>query len=201
MIQDQLSEGEIERYQSFTNQTRKLQWLAGRIVAKAAVSSYLGQKNLFPSSIEITTSPSNEPLVSLPANQSLEVPKISISHRDDCAVAVASDRSRIGIDVEILAVEIAEIADQFSQPSEEQEVKKCLAWNRIQILAAIWAVKESARKALGAETLSMHELEIRHPRKDGEYLVCELSSPKGDPVRSVAFQSRKYVYSVSCGLE
>jgi phosphopantetheinyl transferase len=170
-------------------------------VAKAAVSSYLGQKNLFPSAIEITTSPSNEPLVSLRANHSLEVPKISISHRDDCAVAVASDRNRVGIDVEILAVEIAEIADQFSQPSEEKEVKKCFAWNQIQILTAIWAVKESARKALGAETLSMHELEIRHPRKDGEYLVCEFSSPQGDRVRSVAFQSRKYVYSVSCGLE
>jgi phosphopantetheinyl transferase len=200
LIREYLSETEAKRYQRFTNSTRKLQWLAGRIVAKEAVLSYFHGKRTPLATIEVLTSSSNAPEVNLLKNDRDQTPQVSISHRDDLAIAVASDLDQVGVDVEVFSGDIVEIAAEFAHPREEAETMECLEWHRIKALTAIWAVKESGRKAIGADRIGMKQIEIIHSRKEQEYLVCDLSAPSGKRIRSVAFESGKYVYSVSYGL-
>ncbi len=65
LLQEQLSEEEIERYRKLKHIKRRLEWLAGRIAAKGSVRMYLEAGAPPPSLIKIDSSPDNVPYVLL----------------------------------------------------------------------------------------------------------------------------------------
>jgi phosphopantetheinyl transferase (holo-ACP synthase) len=107
----------------------------------------------------------------------------------------------VGIDVEEISESIFDIADEFSTNEEVERVSKCAGPNRLLILVSIWAVKEAARKAIGPENCSMKELVVLEARKEGEYIVSEISHPIAGHLRSVTFQNNNYVYAISLSCE
>jgi phosphopantetheinyl transferase (holo-ACP synthase) len=89
------------------SESRRLEWLSGRIAAKDAVREYVqaqtGARVLY-TDIEIWNTPDGRPVVWFMENAwPIEPPTISISHAGDVAVAVASAPGRrVGVDVEPL---------------------------------------------------------------------------------------------------
>ncbi|MEE9611893.1 MAG: 4'-phosphopantetheinyl transferase superfamily protein, partial [Desulfatiglandales bacterium] len=201
LLREQLTGEEIKRYRSLKHPKRRLEWLAGRIVAKGAIRIYLGSNAPLPSAIEVESSPDNAPHIVIKGEEAdSALPHISISHSSDMAVAVAAQSLGVGIDVEEITESILEIADEFSTNEEVERVSKCTGPDRLIVLVSIWAVKEAARKAVGPQTCSMKELVLREARKEGDYVVCEISHPTEGRLRSVTFQNNKYVYAISLPL-
>jgi len=201
LLREQLSEGEIERCRGLTHPKRRLEWLAGRIVAKGVVRLYLDFKAPHPSAIKVESSPDNVPYVVIEGEElASSIPHISISHSGDIAVAVASQGPGVGIDVEKIAGSILEIADKFSTEKEVERVSKFAGLNRIIALMSIWVIKEAARKAVGPGACSMKDLVLEKVEEHGNYIVCELYHTNTGRIKSVTFQSSEYIYAVSMSL-
>jgi acyl transferase domain-containing protein len=140
-----LGERERRDYETQTPRRRR-PWLAGRIAAKDAVrdlSWKLGHGPLFPVEIAIANEPSGKPVASAPGGRDVHV---SISHKDDVAVAIASDRHPVGIDIE----RVASREDSFAEVSFTKDELRLVhgdpkdeAWTRL------WSAKEAAAKAAG----------------------------------------------------
>lgn len=198
LLHEQLSKEEVKRCLGFTHHKRRLEWLAGRIVAKGAIRIYFGSNAPLPSAIEIKSSPDNSPHIFIKSEVADSTPLyISISHCSDMAVAVASHRPGVGIDVEEINESILEISDEFSTNDEIDRVSNCTGFNRLLALVSLWVVKEAARKALGTATYLMKELAVQETRKAGEYIVFEIHHTIAGYLRAVAFRDGKYFYAVS----
>ena len=125
---------------------RQRSWLAGRIAAKDAVRTLLwklGHGPLFPVEIAISNEPSGRPVARTTTGREV---RISIAHKDDIAVALASDDRPVGIDIE----RILPREDSFAELSFTQEELQLVrgeprdeAWTRL------WSAKEAAAKAAG----------------------------------------------------
>ena len=113
------------------------------------------------------------------------------------AVAVAAQSPGVGIDVQEIAESILEIADEFSTDEELERVGACTGFMQLTALTSIWAMKEASRKAAGPEACLMKELILEKAKAHGDYVVCELYHSNTGHIKSVAFQSNKYVYAAS----
>jgi phosphopantetheinyl transferase len=198
LLKEQLSRSEIDLFYSLKHPKRRLEWLAGRIVAKGAVRIYRDSNLLPASSIKIERSKNNKPYVVIDNEETLSSPPyISISHSSDMSVSVASRVPGVGIDVEEISGSFLKIADEFSTEEEVELVRKCSMFNRAISLSIIWVIKEASIKAIGPEICSMKELILVEARKQGIYIVCDLFHTNAGRLRSVTFHHNEYVYAVS----
>jgi acyl transferase domain-containing protein/phosphopantetheinyl transferase len=138
--------GEAERAQYHEQGPRKQRaWLSGRIAAKDAVRQLLwrsGHGALYPVEVTIASDPNGAPVAIAPSTREVHV---SIAHKDDVAVAMASHERDIGIDIERIEPrpesfsELAFTADELrlaGGPGEKDE-----------LLTRLWVAKEAAAKA------------------------------------------------------
>ncbi|MFH1414800.1 MAG: SDR family NAD(P)-dependent oxidoreductase [Elusimicrobiota bacterium] len=198
LLNKYLSGEERERYRGFKHIKRRLEWLAGRIIAKDAVRMYLDSDTPAARAVVIRSAPDEPPCVDIEdPGVTVFPPYISITHSGDAAAVAAAQDPGIGIDVQEINESILEIADTFSTPEERELISACNESEEAVLLAYIWAMKEASRKAAGTESCTMKELSIKTADYNGNYIVCELYHLNTGTIRSVVFQNGSYVYAVS----
>jgi acyl transferase domain-containing protein len=140
--------GEAERAEYDKQGPRKQRaWLAGRIAAKDAVRDLLwreGHGPLFPVEVTIETTDSGRPRVRAPSTREVHV---SIAHKDEIAVAIASTNGEVGVDVE----RIEPRPDGFVELAFSDEEVKMIGTGpgRAEGITRLWVAKEAAAKAAG----------------------------------------------------
>jgi len=133
-----LREDEITTLSERGTASRIADRLAGRIAAKKALSALTG---VAPHAIDIPAAPSGEPLAQVPGWPHV---RVSLSHREGTAFAVAVREGRVGVDLEHIGPRPESFAQQWFSLHERQE-----AHGEDARLTLMWAVKEAVLKALG----------------------------------------------------
>jgi phosphopantetheine--protein transferase-like protein len=151
-LSEYLNPLETHIFNEFQNPKRTWEWLAGRVVAKRAVSLFVKSKvgqRMRLSDIIINNDQSGKPYCNLKGVI------ISISHKDEVAIAAVADNSEvagIGIDIEEIQPRMRSMWEQFFTENE-QELAMRLASEQGKeqstYFSHFWAVKESVLKALG----------------------------------------------------
>ena len=150
-----LHTSERESYFSLPNLARKREWLAGRLAAKEAVRRLAQRqaKRLYPADIIINRQENGQPYASgIWATNITWSPVISISHKDNLAIAVAGSRSdckSIGVDIEVLSVKDEGFEELAFSQQEREALQQLQGTARDLRLTQMWCAKEAAGKALG----------------------------------------------------
>lgn len=202
LLQGQLSAEELKQYRRLMHPKRSLEWLAGRIVAKAAVRMYLDKDAPFASELEIRTKPSNSPYVTIAAKGgNVILPYISISHTSNIAIASAAQEPGIGIDTEGISESILEISDEFCADKELRRVMECVGLIKPIALTNIWTIKEASLKAVEAGSCPLKEIVLEKVKAYEGYIIAELFHKQAGQIKSVSFRSNKNIFAVSLSLE
>ncbi|OGL44304.1 MAG: hypothetical protein A2161_22525 [Candidatus Schekmanbacteria bacterium RBG_13_48_7] len=121
-------------------------WLAGRIAAKDAVRHYLWENDydqIFPAEITVKNDEKGKPFILEKFNKDI---RISISHKDNLAVAIVNEGDEIGIDIE----KIEERSADFEQSSfTREELTFIPLKNRAEWITKFWTAKEAYGKYKG----------------------------------------------------
>ncbi len=149
-----LTEQELLHFNDFHRDKRKYEWLAGRICAKVAVRDFCNffhpqKPEIDHNLIEIVALKSGRPRVHLlSSSTSLQLPKISISHSNNYAVALASDIYG-GVDIQHITQRIVRVKKRFCHDREEILLDRTFGnQESITSLSRLWAAKEATQKAL-----------------------------------------------------
>jgi phosphopantetheinyl transferase len=136
-------------------------WLLGRIAAKDAVRQHLwarGGGAMFPAEVELSNEPSGQPVVALAGRAEPSALAVSISHKDDAAVAIVGDGEDVGIDLERIAPRTGAFADLAFTPAERALAE---ARGGDEGMARLWAAKEAVAKLRGTGLTDPKKLEVR----------------------------------------
>ncbi len=121
-------------------------WVNGRVAAKDAVRHLLwSDRNgpIFPAEVWIADAGSGVPTVVEPGDQNL---RVSIGHADDIAVALASRRHAVGIDIAAISNGKKDFGEDCFRPDE---LKLAQDTSFDGSLAGLWAAKRAFLKAKG----------------------------------------------------
>jgi acyl transferase domain-containing protein/NAD(P)H-dependent flavin oxidoreductase YrpB (nitropropane dioxygenase family)/NAD(P)-dependent dehydrogenase (short-subunit alcohol dehydrogenase family)/4'-phosphopantetheinyl transferase EntD/acyl carrier protein len=190
-----LHPGEREKFTSLKNPKRRVEWLAGRIAAKGAVRRLLGADAPRRQDVRINGDTEGAPVVEMPGN--LDAPFVSISHSNDVAVALAAQALGLGIDVEKISASTQDVKDEFTDDAEIALVSTTLGASPEAALTAIWAMKESARKAHGSLP-PLKALSIGEAALSEDLLACHASCGTDDArlrIACIIDESGGYVYA------
>jgi acyl transferase domain-containing protein/phosphopantetheinyl transferase (holo-ACP synthase) len=151
-----LSPRETQEFELLPNARRKREWLLGRIAAKEAMRDLVkgvAGVELASADVEITADENGKPsCLAAWANSVDNSFKLSISHKNDFAVAVAiksTAKCDVGVDVEVIAQRQPGFENMILTDSEMQAFSEALSADRDLLLTQLWSVKEAAGKALG----------------------------------------------------
>ena len=142
-------------------------WLASRLAATRAASALLARAGRQPKRIEIVRGSAEgragqgviaQQVAELTPDRTLRVPlslSISLAHADGHAIAAAAEHpARIGVDLERDGQVSPDHAHYFLSPRERRT-------RRTRSLTELWALKESAWKALGCgDSTAFADLEL-----------------------------------------
>ena len=140
---------------SETPKHRRLDWLAGRIVAKDAVRRLLEPRlgRLWPADIEIHADRSGRPQVRGPWIRSVgQPPHVTIAHSGGEAVAIAIDGdvcNGVGVDIEQVGRAGEVVCGAALTPRELGWVATVDDEARAEWTTRVWCAKEAVGKALG----------------------------------------------------
>jgi acyl transferase domain-containing protein/NAD(P)-dependent dehydrogenase (short-subunit alcohol dehydrogenase family)/phosphopantetheinyl transferase len=144
-----LSLDELREIEARGTERRVRDRIAGRIAAKRALSGLLG---VDPLTIQLSTAPSGEPIVAVPG---FPHARVSISHREGRAVAVAVARGRVGVDLE----KVEPRSESFGKTWFREDEQHLQSDPSTQTVA--WAIKEAVLKWLGTGLrLSPHDVRV-----------------------------------------
>jgi NAD(P)-dependent dehydrogenase (short-subunit alcohol dehydrogenase family)/phosphopantetheinyl transferase/3-hydroxymyristoyl/3-hydroxydecanoyl-(acyl carrier protein) dehydratase len=139
-----LSAGEVAWATARGTAKRQGDRLAGQLAARRAVAALVGHD-----AFQVLRAPSGEPVV-----EGADV-RVSISHVDGEAVALATRGVRAGVDLEAVEARHPGFATAWFGEAERARLTDAMALTRA------WAVKEAVLKALGAGmALSPREIEV-----------------------------------------
>jgi phosphopantetheinyl transferase (holo-ACP synthase) len=184
-----LSPKERTHLATLTVKKRRLEWLAGRLVAKRVISAtwMLDGPVPGPDAISITADAAGAPQVEVIGRiLGPQVPLLSVSHGAGRAVAVVSWQPSLlpGVDVEEVAERVPAFGTTYFTAAEQARAQQDASPSRM--LTAMWAVKEATGKALGLGTrldyLSVEALPAEGPEA-GTALTWRLAAtPKSAPL-------------------
>ncbi|MBC7792312.1 MAG: SDR family NAD(P)-dependent oxidoreductase, partial [Clostridia bacterium] len=150
-----LAPQEHVRFRELKSEKRKIDWLAGRIVAKRLIrESYFAKDGaIVPySAITIVPDELGAPQVSIAFDKNV-THRISISHSAGCAAAMLSVEPgvRPGIDVESIEARDPSFGRDYFTQAERSVAKGSDGkhTDEARVFTSIWAVKEAVVKALG----------------------------------------------------
>ena len=156
-----LSPRERQVFQALSGtSTRKLEWLSARTAAKEAVQSLLADIGLSvqQADIEVLADEEGRPTLAGEWLRYVDfVPRISLSHTDGCAIAVAAwpagqAHFSLGVDVERVTGRPAGFAGLAFSP-DEQHLLDSLPGSTEEWTLRFWCAKESVAKTLGTGLL------------------------------------------------
>lgn len=184
-----LSPKERTHFATLTVRKRRLEWLAGRLVAKRVIlaSWMLDGPAPGPDAIVIAADAAGAPQIDVVGRiLGPNVPLLSVSHGAGRAIAMVSwqPAQLPGIDVEEVAERVPAFATTYFTLAEQARAKQDAEPSRM--LTAMWAVKEATGKALGLGTrldyLSVEALPNEGP-KAGTALTWRLAAtPQSAPM-------------------
>jgi 4'-phosphopantetheinyl transferase len=131
-----LDEEELQRYEGFRTEQRRLHWLAYRHILKNIMMK--GQE------IRVRYDQSNKPFIDLCEDH------ISVSHSGKFAVAIISNNHVVGVDVEEVAERLKKVSDKFLGEHESGCAPESLPTEK---LCLYWCAKEAIYKAHGERML------------------------------------------------
>ncbi len=173
LCRDWLHRREEEKLQTLRYEKRHLEWLGGRICAKAAGLQYLHANNLVSwgqnsilSPRTLSSAALRAPLLQIMSSASgrpfldpsglpevLSMPHISISHSRGYALAVAAS-SPCGVDIQAESETLVRVKDRFCSRTEEEllghRLKQLRPATRLTLL---WAAKEAVKKSVISERM------------------------------------------------
>lgn len=154
-----LSTEELARWNGFSQEKRRNEWLGGRLAAKLAGSALLGKTDTDWRNLVIRTEEDGRPY--LTAEKGKVAPFISISHSGVLAAALAANRP-CGLDIQLSGERILRVRERFAFPEEETILQSSLekSFTETERLTMLWAAKESVRKMVRSSPL-LGLLEIR----------------------------------------
>ncbi|WP_460425805.1 polyketide synthase dehydratase domain-containing protein [Azotobacter armeniacus] len=133
---------------------RQQQWQLGRVAAKDAVRAWLAARSelpgmLHPAAFAIDSDAAGQPLV-VALDGYARLPKISIAHCEDRAVALAGEQP-VGIDIEQIRPRDAGFLGSFSTAGERELLNDLAADDtaRDEWITRLWSAKEAAGKLMG----------------------------------------------------
>ena len=129
IIKNDLSDNEINVYDSIKNQKRKREWLSVRILLKELLGVYK----------EISYDQLKNPNIDSPYN-------ISITHSHNIVGVILSKSKQIGIDTEIISDRILRTAHKFI---ESEELSKFNGDKKLKQIYLNWCGKETLYKIKG----------------------------------------------------
>ncbi|RTL87030.1 MAG: 4'-phosphopantetheinyl transferase superfamily protein [Hyphomicrobiales bacterium] len=149
----------VEEMPAFTQKAgaprRQRQWLLGRVAAKDAVRAWLkraGAEAIHPAALRIVHDESRQPVIRHAALPDARLPKISIAHCDDRAIA-AAHQEPVGIDIEPVAPRDAAFCETLCAPAErlllDERAKACDATTD-EWMTRLWCAKEALGKHRGS---------------------------------------------------
>jgi len=147
-----LGQEERRTFQSLKSEKRRAEWLLGRTAAKDAVRALVKKQKgieLYPADVCIN-SQEGKPVVSGKwVDECGQDISLSLSHKDDVAVAVAGISGNVGVDVERLR----ELKPSFESAAFSEKEKSLVdnlgATERNEWLLRFWCAKEAVGKAFG----------------------------------------------------
>lgn len=146
-----LSKEEQNQYTGFSVEKRRREWLAGRLLAKKIVRSYIKEQVPY-HDISILNGENRCPFVRIEGGwESMNLPDflISISHRKEyvfCAIGKKDSIKGLGIDVELIEKRNDSFINDYFTSKEKGYIEK--SDNPIRDITAIWSLKEAALKAM-----------------------------------------------------
>lgn len=163
-----LSEAE-RRERDALAESRRVEWLYGRIAAKDAVRGLLferGLRPLFPVEVSVRTTESGAPAVIAPWDGALSV---SIAHKGTRALAAVREGEPVGVDIE----HIEKRDSSFERVAYRTEELGLLhpQWDREEWLTRLWCAKECVAKARGTGMTNPRALPVT--AIDGEALQVD----------------------------
>ena len=153
-----LNDSEIKTYGTFRHDLRKKQWLAYRALLKQLLAPF--------------TSAVSYDVHGKPTLDS-RTHHISVSHAGDYAVAVCSENTPVGIDIEKIKERVERVKERFLQ---EKELESISAENRLEQLYVFWGGKEALFKLHGKPDVDFRNDIYIHPF---DYLCNTNSRCKG----------------------
>ena len=136
-VMSSLARAEVERASEFKASHRRLQYLCTRALLRALLQHHTGEAA---SSHELTSSDKGKPIC-------LGGPAISIAHSGNLIVCAATDRSEIGVDIEMprKRINVDGIANRYFAADEAS----WLATQPEDRFYMLWVLKEAWLKAKG----------------------------------------------------
>lgn len=134
---------------------RQFQWLLGRVAAKDALRAWLaargeGDDMLHPAALRIVNEEGGQP-VALAMDGQPPMPRLSLSHCADRAVAIVSDKA-LGIDIEVIGPREASFVDSLCSAEERALLEEVAGEDeeaRAEWITRLWSAKEATGKLLG----------------------------------------------------
>jgi 3-oxoacyl-(acyl-carrier-protein) synthase/phosphopantetheinyl transferase/malonyl CoA-acyl carrier protein transacylase len=147
VIMNQYLNMQEKRYYESLTLIRQNPWMMGRVAAKDAIRSLIFKKRklkVHPAIIIIKSDELGRPYVE---GEQTENIKISISHKEECAVAAASDNDSIGIDIEVIKDRDKNFIEMVLNP---EEIKLLPSLQNIsEWVTRCWVAKEAYGKSMG----------------------------------------------------
>jgi 4'-phosphopantetheinyl transferase len=159
---------EWEYYKSLKFEKRIKSYLIGRLAAKKAVSSLVGDKNL--AKILIQAGIFTQPVTTYEEKQNIQV---SISHRDDFSAAIAFPEAHpMGIDIERIIAEKNAVIERETTESEINLITT-LPFSHEVMLTLLWTAKEALSKVLRTGLMTPFKIyEVDQIEVQRDYLLC-----------------------------
>lgn len=143
----QLEDDELEKYNGFKTDQRRVHWLAYRYILKKVVGKG--------TQIRVKYDDHSKPFLDLSKDH------ISVSHSGKFATVIISKIHQVGIDIEQVHPRLHKVAEKFMSPEEAGHEIKDLTTEH---LCLHWCAKEALYKLYGLRELDFREhIRILHP--------------------------------------
>jgi phosphopantetheinyl transferase len=186
---------------------RQRQWLLGRVAAKDAVRAWLarlraGELDLHPASLVIAYDSRRQPIILGQTLAGVNMPKITIAHCADRAIAIAHE-SAVGVDIERINPRDASFAEAICTTAERQLLDKCMDNSRAaadEWLTRLWSAKEAAGKETGTGVnASARRFEAIAIGEDG--VIDILSNGDHRTIRVTTLRNGNFIVAYTSGYE
>ncbi len=186
-LSDYLSAAEHRRYKSIP-ESRRTDWLVGRISIKQSASDYLFHHNL--SELEIENSPSGQPFI-IGQNKLF----CSLGHSYSWGIGAVSSQP-IGVDIEKVRTHKNDLLEYIADKKEIETLQDQFT-DVPNLITAIWTLKEAVLKGLGVG-FEMPPKKLRiYSQRDGSYLIEVKRSSKVDEWKAFSYKVGNFFLSVA----
>jgi len=142
---------------SFTFPKRRLEWLGGRLAAKATALAREGQDitTAALATWQVNSAPDGRPgLQKVPASPGRPAWELSISHSHGLAAALVVAGRSCGLDLQKITATVVRVREWFCSDAEAALMRSALVGPDEVRLTQLWAAKEAVRKGRGGVPLT-----------------------------------------------